>query len=285
MNRYLITVFVLMLIAILLYLNIDMMIHNRYIHPYLLKIFKHPLYDAYNHSIKIENMKKNNQLNSNSGFDRIVDLIKPPNKIYDVSNLNDEVYYISNLDKHERLGESLAISGKKKAWQLRLFNENTKYTKYASKCIKLVDQIANDLNSEAISISLAFMYPKTWLKYHEGFWGYGEYITRCILGIYCVDNKCALHVYDEKPKTISVGKVITFDDCKMHEAWNISNENRIVLIFDLWSNKGFSNNKNALNEIRDIINSRLIVTNQDMNRKNLSLKSLDTVSKQMNDID
>lgn len=282
MKKFVILLFLLISIIILLYLNLDILIHHRYIHPYILKIFNHPLYNAYNHSLNIEKMKKNNNLVISGGFTRIAELIQPPSKIYNVSNLMDEINLISDLEKHERLGNPLSISGKKKSWNLRIFNENTKYTKYAPKCLNIIDNIANDMKSDAISVSLAFMYPKTWLKYHEGFWGYGEYITRCILGVQCVDGKCALHVFNEKPQSISVGKVITFDDCKMHEAWNISDENRIVLIFDLCNTNDF-NNKNALSKIKDIIDNRQINTNGDMYRKNLSLKTIETVKKQIID--
>ena len=282
MQNFVILLFIIISIHILLYLNLDIMIHRRYVHPYILKICNHPLYNAYNHSLNIEKLKKNNNLDVNLGFARISDLIQPSPKIYNVSNLMDEINLISDLEKHDRLGDPLSISGKKKSWNLRLFNKDTKYTKYAPKCLNIIDIISKDMKSVAISVSLAFMYPKTWLKYHEGFWGYGEYITRCILGVQCDDGKSAIHVFNEKPQSISVGKVITFDDCKMHEAWNISDENRIVLIFDLCNKNDFSNN-NLLSEIKDIIDNRQINTNQDIHRKNISLKTLETVKKQIED--
>ena len=67
----------------------------------------------------------------------------------------------------------------------------------------------------------------------------------------------------------------------MHEAWNLSGENRIVLIFDLWNNDGFSNNKNALNEIKTILNNRLILTEEDKKRKQTSLRTIQTIKKQL----
>ena len=77
---------------------------------------------------------------------------------------------------------------------IRIFNCNSKYTQYAPKCLELIDSIANELNCKAIGISIAIMEPNTWIKFHEGFVGYGEYITRGIIGIDCPDNLCALHI-------------------------------------------------------------------------------------------
>ncbi len=283
MYKYIAIIIIIIILFSIFYIkhNINIWIHNRQVRPFILKIINHPLYDAYKYSLYLEYNKKHNILKNNSGFNRITPLINAPNKLYNVNDLMQEINNIIIYKNHERLGDSLAHSGKKKSWQLRLFNTDTIYTKLAPKCIKLVDKISNELNCEAISISLAYMYPNTWLKYHEGFWGYGEYITRCMLGVKCADYGCGLHVYNESPLTIKKGKVISFDDCKMHEAWNLSNENRIVLIFDLWNNEGFSNNKNALNEIKTILNNRLILTEEDKKRKQTSLRTIQTIKKQI----
>ena len=65
----------------------------------------------------------------------------------------------------------------------------------------------------------------------------------------------------------------------MHEAWNLSEENRIVLIFDLWNNEGFDNNKNAIKQIKENVLNRKILCNEDFKRKETSLKTLITVKK------
>jgi Aspartyl/Asparaginyl beta-hydroxylase len=56
---------------------------------------------------------------------------------------------------------------------------------------------------------------------------------RCHLGIDVPDGDCAIRVGDEtRPWT--EGKCLVFDDYFEHEAWNHTDEERIVLIVDLW---------------------------------------------------
>lgn len=279
MNKLFILLFILIFIIFYTYINLDKLIHERKVHPILLNFFNHPLKESYKYSCDIEYKKKNNLLFNNSGFDRISPLIDPPNKFYNPNHLLNEINDIIKHKNDKRLGDKLANIGQKKSWQLRLFNEETLYSKFAPKCIDFIDKIAKDMNSHAISISLGLMYPKTWLKYHEGFWGYSEYITRCMIGIKCSNTGCALHEYNKKPYTIQEGKVITFNDCNMHEAWNITNQKRIVLIFDLWNNEGFDNNKNAIKQIKENVLNRKILCNEDFKRKETSLKTLITVKK------
>ena len=53
-----------------------------------------------------------------------------------------------------------------------------------------------------------------------------------------------------QPVNIKNGKMITFDDCSMHEAWNCSNtKKRTAIIFDLWTGEGFSDGEQALDDI------------------------------------
>ena len=48
-----------------------------------------------------------------------------------------------------------------------------------------------------------------------------------------VPPQCALRVGNET-RSWTEGEVVLFDDSIEHEAWNLSNEPRIVLIFDVW---------------------------------------------------
>ncbi len=256
-----------------------MFIHYRCISEYIPIMFNHKLGKVYKNSIQLDKKRKKGEKIFKGGFKRITKFIEPTNELYDVDYLKDEINNIRNKDSHQRLGESLADVGKKQSWQLRLFNSDTKYSKYGKKCIDFIDNIANSLNKKAISISLAVMYPNTWLKYHEGFWGYGEYITRCMVGIECPKG-CALHVCGDKPLEIKKGKMICFDDCKMHEAWNVSNYERIVIIFDLWSNEGFKCGKEGLNDIENKLNNRKINNEEDELRKKLSLETINIIRNQ-----
>lgn len=48
-----------------------------------------------------------------------------------------------------------------------------------------------------------------------------------------VPEKCGIRVGNEV-RTWEAGKLLIFDDSIQHEAWNDSNEDRVILIFDIW---------------------------------------------------
>lgn len=57
--------------------------------------------------------------------------------------------------------------------------------------------------------------------------------VRCHLGIRVPDGDCAIRVGDETRRW-EEGRCLVFDDYFEHEAWNHTDEDRIVLIVDLW---------------------------------------------------
>jgi aspartate beta-hydroxylase len=57
--------------------------------------------------------------------------------------------------------------------------------------------------------------------------------VRCHLGIKVPDGDCAIRVGDETRRW-EEGRCLVFDDYFEHEAWNHTDEDRIVLIVDLW---------------------------------------------------
>jgi aspartyl/asparaginyl beta-hydroxylase (cupin superfamily) len=57
--------------------------------------------------------------------------------------------------------------------------------------------------------------------------------VRCHLGIQVPDGDCAIRVGDETRRWRQ-GGCLVFDDYLVHEAWNHTDEDRIVLIVDLW---------------------------------------------------
>ena len=57
--------------------------------------------------------------------------------------------------------------------------------------------------------------------------------VRCHLGIRTPQGDCAIRVED-KTRRWEEGKCLVFDDHFEHEAWNHTEEDRIVLIVDLW---------------------------------------------------
>jgi aspartate beta-hydroxylase len=57
--------------------------------------------------------------------------------------------------------------------------------------------------------------------------------VRCHLGIRVPEGDCAIRVADQTRRW-QEGKCLVFDDYFVHEAWNHTDEDRIVLIVDLW---------------------------------------------------
>ena len=55
----------------------------------------------------------------------------------------------------------------------------------------------------------------------------------CHLPIIVPENCGALRVGNQT-RTWQEGKALIFDDSVEHEAWNNSNEERVVLLFDIW---------------------------------------------------
>jgi aspartate beta-hydroxylase len=57
--------------------------------------------------------------------------------------------------------------------------------------------------------------------------------VRCHLGLEVPDGDCSLRVGDEVRRWTE-GRCLVFDDYFEHEAWNHTDEDRVVLIVDLW---------------------------------------------------
>lgn len=60
--------------------------------------------------------------------------------------------------------------------------------------------------------------------------GYTNKVLRCHLGL-VVPPKCVIRVGDDT-RVLKKGRCVVFDDTVEHEAWNMSNSDRIVLIVD-----------------------------------------------------
>ncbi len=57
---------------------------------------------------------------------------------------------------------------------------------------------------------------------------------RCHLGVQIPKGDCGIRV-DAEYQTWREGKCLVFDDFYHHEVWNETNEERVVLIVDLWN--------------------------------------------------
>jgi aspartyl/asparaginyl beta-hydroxylase (cupin superfamily) len=73
--------------------------------------------------------------------------------------------------------------------------------------------------------------------------------VRCHLGIKVPDGDCAIRVGGETRRW-QEGRCLVFDDSLVHEAWNHTDEDRIVLIVDLW-HPGLSDTEVMLLEALD----------------------------------
>ena len=79
-------------------------------------------------------------------------------------------------------------------------------------------------------IYVSRMRPGTHIQPHRG---PTNLRLRCHLGIVVPDGDCALRVGDDTRRW-HAGRCLVFDDYLEHEAWNHTEQDRIVLIVDLW---------------------------------------------------
>ena len=86
------------------------------------------------------------------------------------------------------------------------------------------------LRTPAGLIYLSRMRPGTYIAPHRG---PTNLRVRCHLGIQVPEGDCALRVGNES-RGWQEGRCLVFDDHFEHEAWNHTDEDRLVLIVDLW---------------------------------------------------
>ena len=80
--------------------------------------------------------------------------------------------------------------------------------------------------------------PNTSLKFHTGWKDLANHVLRCHICLYIPEeDKCGLEVGNSidyrETRLYSQDDIIVFDDSKLHRAFNISKEDRIVLIVDI----------------------------------------------------
>ena len=116
-----------------------------------------------------------------------------------------------------------------KAWKVFSFlffmMKNPVHRALCKKTTELIDQIP-----ELISCDFSYMEPNTHILPHKG---YSRMVLRCHLPL-IVPNPadCGIRVGNET-RHWEEGKLLIFDDSFEHEAWNKSNERRVVLMFDI----------------------------------------------------
>ena len=116
-----------------------------------------------------------------------------------------------------------------KAWKTFTFSfftmKNPLHRKLCKTTSRLIDKIP-----ELISCDFSYLEPHTHILPHKG---YSRMVLRCHLPLIVPEaNKCAIRVGNET-RHWEEGKLLIFDDSFEHEAWNQSNERRVVLMFDI----------------------------------------------------
>ena len=83
---------------------------------------------------------------------------------------------------------------------------------------------------EIITAEFSFLESQTQIKPHVG---YSKMYLRCHLPLIVPDeSKCGIRVGDET-RHWREGELLIFDDSFEHEAWNNSDERRVILMFDI----------------------------------------------------
>ncbi len=105
---------------------------------------------------------------------------------------------------------------------------------------------------EITSCDFSSLKPHTHIKPHTG---YSKTVLRCHLPLIIPKgDKCAIRVGDQTRRW-KEGELLIFDDSFDHEAWNFSDENRIVLMFDIpnpnWNYSAQEITKYSIEHIKD----------------------------------
>jgi aspartyl/asparaginyl beta-hydroxylase (cupin superfamily) len=85
--------------------------------------------------------------------------------------------------------------------------------------------------SSVISVSYSLLKPGTHIVPHKGYDDYSEKIYRFHMGIIIPEGEIGIRVEKDIRKWEN-GKSFVFDDMMIHEAWNFTNQNRLVLVLD-----------------------------------------------------
>lgn len=142
-------------------------------------------------------------------------------------------------------------SDNQKAWKVFSFIFfMIKYTTHAKLCPKTAELVYSI--PEIMSCDFSFMKPNTHIRPHRGF---THLVLRCHLPLLVPHPElCAIRVGTETVHW-KEGELIIFDDSFEHEAFNNSNKDRVVLMFDipnpLWGCSPFEISKQKIYTMED----------------------------------
>ncbi len=158
---------------------------------------------------------------------------------------------IKKEDQWLRTFPTYVKSEKYKAWKVFSFIFfGMKFPENAKLCPKTAEIIYSI--PEILSCDYSYLDANSHILPHKG---YSRMVLRCHLPLVVPDeNLCALRVGNET-RHWKEGELMIFDDSHEHEAWNKTNEKRIVLMFDipnpLWGYTAHEISKYKIEHIED----------------------------------
>jgi beta-hydroxylase len=161
---------------------------------------------------------------------------------------NELINYLNNYKKWDSWGEIVSYH-KDTNWNIIPiygFNKFSSYSKYFPEIIKLFKKVGN---IELLCFSK--LCKKTILNIHQGWAKTSNISIRTQLGIDVPEN-CGIWVEGEK-KELKNNIFISFDDSKFHSAYNNSDEDRIVLIFDMKRPEFIKNGNSKVEEVEKML--------------------------------
>ncbi len=177
--------------------------------------------------------------------------LKPLTDNFDV--IKSELLQLIETNKDQQWLETFpnyVASENKKAWKVFSFIFfSMKFPENA----KLCPQTASLIYSipEIISCDYSYLKPHTHILPHKG---YTRMVLRCHLPLIVPEGDCAIRIGDETRKW-EEGKLMVFDDSFDHEAWNKSDEDRVVLMFDIpnprWGYSAYQISKYKIENLDD----------------------------------
>lgn len=140
---------------------------------------------------------------------------------------------ILTLEGHHRFHRESELIGRTGDWDVAFFYERgRRHDDVCAACpttARAVDTYSTVRTLAGLSY-VSRMRAETHIEAHRG---PTNLRVRCHLGIQVPDGDSAIRVGDETRRWVQ-GGCLVFDDYFVHEAWNHTDEDRIVLIVDLW---------------------------------------------------